>query len=109
MAAVDRPSHCQRQSPRRHRDKYRGVVDLKTFACSDIFRSGFIQRVCYDKSQSYMLFNLRGTYSDYCKLPPAVLDAFMAAPSMGQLYNQNIKGTGSDGPYDCRTHRVPTY
>jgi hypothetical protein len=33
----------------------------------------------------------------------------MGAPSMGQFYNQNIKGSGSDGPYDCRTHRIPGY
>jgi len=35
--------------------KYRGPVDLKTFECRDINRSSFIQRVCYDKAQSYMV------------------------------------------------------
>lgn len=89
--------------------KYRGVIDLKPFACTDTPRSSFIQRVCYDKVQNYMLINLRGTYYHYCELPPATLEAFLAAPSMGQFYNQNIKGTGSDGPFDCRTHRVPAY
>src|SRR6476660_10556354 len=89
--------------------KYRGSVDLKTFECRDTPRSSFIQRVCYDKPQSYMLINLKGVYYHYCELPPATHDALMAAPSMGQFYNQNITGTGSDGPYDCRTHRVPTY
>jgi hypothetical protein len=89
--------------------KYRGTVDLKTFECRDIDRSSFIQRVCYDKPQSYMIINLKGTYYHYCELPPATFDALMGAPSMGQYYNQNIKGTGSDGPYDCRTHRVPAY
>ena len=39
--------------------KYRGVVDLKPFACTDTPRSSFIQRVCYDKAESYMLVNLR--------------------------------------------------
>jgi hypothetical protein len=24
-------------------------------------------------------------------------------------YNANIKGTGKDGPFDCRTHAKPTY
>ncbi|MDH2381951.1 MULTISPECIES: hypothetical protein [unclassified Bradyrhizobium] len=33
--------------------KYRGAVDLKSFACTDITRSSFIQRACYDKAQSY--------------------------------------------------------
>ena len=89
--------------------KYRGAVDLKSFACTDTPRSSFIQRVCYDKAQSYMLINLRGTFYHYCELPAATCDALMAAPSMGQFYNQSIKGTGSDGPYDCRTHRVPSY
>jgi hypothetical protein len=89
--------------------KYRGVVDLKPFACTDTPRSSFIQRVCYDKPQGYMLINLRGVYYHYCELPAATFDAFLAAPSMGQFYNLRIKGTGSDGPFDCRNHRVPNY
>jgi hypothetical protein len=89
--------------------KYRGLVDLRTFECRDINRSSFIQRVCYDKAQSYMIIALNGTYYHYCELPNATFNALMSAPSMGQFYNQSIKGTGSDGPYDCRIHRVPTY
>lgn len=89
--------------------KYRGPVDLKTFECHGINRSSFIQRVCYDKAQTYMIISLRGTYYHYCELPPGTFDGLMGAPSMGQFYNQNIKGSGSDGPYDCRTHRVPSY
>jgi hypothetical protein len=89
--------------------KYRGAVDLKPFTCTDTPRSSFIQRVCYEKTQSYMLISLRGTYYHYCELPAATFDAFVAAPSMGQFYNQKVKGTGSDRPFDCRTHRVPNY
>jgi KTSC domain len=89
--------------------KYRGTVDLKTFECRDTPRSSFIQRVCYDKAQSYLIINLRGTYYHYCELPPQTFNGLMGAPSMGQFFNQNIKGSGSDGPHDCRTHRVPTY
>jgi hypothetical protein len=85
------------------------AVDLKTFACTDTPRSSFIQRVCYDKVQSYMLINLRGTFYHYCELPAATYESLMGAPSMGQFYNRNIKGTGKDGPFDCRTHRVPSY
>jgi hypothetical protein len=87
--------------------KYRGPVDLKTFECRDINRSSFIQRVCYDKPKFYyMIVNLKGTYYHYCELPPATLDEFMGAASMGQFYNQNIKGSGSDRPFDCRTHKI---
>ncbi|MBO4226637.1 KTSC domain-containing protein [Bradyrhizobium neotropicale] len=89
--------------------KYRGLVDLRPFVCTDTPRSSFIQRVCYDKTESYMLLRLRGTYYHYCELPRVTFDAFVAAPSMGQFYNQRIKGSGSEGPFDCRTHRMPTY
>jgi hypothetical protein len=89
--------------------KYRGTVDLKTFECRDTPRSSVIQRVCYDKAQSYMIISLRGTYYQYCELPPATFDDLMGAPSMGQFFNQNIKGSGTDGPFDCRTHRIPRY
>src|ERR1700682_29658 len=82
--------------------KYRGPVDLKPFACADTPRSSFIQRVCYDKAQSYMLISLRGTYYHYCELPVATFDAFVAASSMGQFYNQKIKGWGAEGRVDVR-------
>jgi hypothetical protein len=89
--------------------KYHGAVDLKPFVCTDTPRSSFIQRVCYDKAQSYMLISLRGTYYHYCEFPQARFDAFVTASSMGQFYNQNIKGSGLDGLFDCRTHKVPQY
>jgi hypothetical protein len=89
--------------------KYRGSVDLKTFACNDISRSSFITRVCYDRAKQYMIIRLNTTYYHYCELSPATLSAFLEAPSMGTFYNQRIKGTGRDGPFDCRTHSVPEY
>jgi hypothetical protein len=42
-------------------------------------------------------------------MPVAAYDAFLNASSMGQYYNANIKGTGKDGPFDCRTHTKPAY
>jgi hypothetical protein len=84
-------------------------LTLKPFACTDTPCSSFIRRVCYDKAQNYILINLKGTYYHYGELPAGTFDAFLAAPSMGQFYNQRIKGTGPAGPYDCRTHKIPAY
>lgn len=89
--------------------KYSGRVDLKPFTCTDVTRSSFIERVCYDEAQSYMLINLSGTFYHYCELPAVTFDALMNAPSLGKFYNQNIRGAVLDGPYDCRTHKVPSY
>jgi hypothetical protein len=33
----------------------------------------------------------------------------MGAPSMGQFFNRNIRGSSPDGPYKCRTHRNSNY
>lgn len=82
----------------------RGAVDLKTFECRDINRSSLIQRVCYDRAQSYLIVSIKNVYDQYCDLPPPAFDGLMAAPSMGQFFNRNIKGTESSGAYDCRVH-----
>ncbi|MEY9161631.1 KTSC domain-containing protein [Bradyrhizobium japonicum] len=88
--------------------KYRGPVDLKTFTCQDS-KSSFVNRVCYDAANQYMLILLKDTYYHYCEIPKATVDALLSVDSHGRYYNANIKGSGKDGPYDCRTHKVPQY
>src|SRR6266850_5856018 len=87
----------------------RGTVDLGTFECRDINRSSLIQRVCYDRAQNYLIINVKGSYDHYCGLAAPAFDGLMGAPSMGQFFNRNIRGSGSGGPYDCRAHRIPNY
>jgi KTSC domain-containing protein len=84
--------------------KYRGEVDLKFFDCTDITRSSFIRRMCYDQRNEYMLISLNGTFYHYCEIDAGTVAALMTAESMGRYYNASIKGR-----FDCRTHRVPEY
>ena len=84
--------------------KYRGEVDLKFFDCADITRSSFINRVCYDNRNAYMLISLNGTFYHYCEIDAGTVLSLLDAPSMGRFYNASIKGQ-----FDCRTHRVPEY
>jgi hypothetical protein len=84
--------------------KYRGEVDLKPFACTEVSRSSFIHRVCFDKANDYMLIDLAGTYYHYCEIDGGTVAALLSADSMGRFYNSMIKGR-----FDCRTHRVPVY
>ena len=53
--------------------KYRGPVDLKPFVCQEITRSSFINRVCYDAKERYMVILLKATYYHYCELLQATL------------------------------------
>jgi hypothetical protein len=89
--------------------KGRGAVDLSPFECRDINRSSLIQRVCYDQANSYMIVGIKGVYDHYCEFPQPAFDGLMGAPSMGQFFNQNIRESGAEGRYDCRTHRIPGY
>jgi hypothetical protein len=84
--------------------KYRGEVDLKVFDCSAITRSSFIERVCYDERNEYMLISLNGTFYHYCEIDPNSVSSLLNAPSMGRFYNASIKGH-----FDCRVRRVPVY
>jgi hypothetical protein len=84
--------------------KYRGEVDLRSFDCKETTRSSFINRICYDRRNEYMLISLNGTYYHYCEIDPSTVSSLLDAPSVGQFYNANIKGQ-----FDCRVHRVPEY
>ena len=84
--------------------KYRGNVDLAPFTCLAVTRSSFIQRVCYDRANEYMLISLNGTYYHYCEIDGGTVSTLMTAESMGRYFNASIKGR-----FDCRTHRVPEY
>jgi hypothetical protein len=84
--------------------KYRGEVNLAPFDCTDITRSSFVRRICYDRGNSYMLISLNGTYYHYCEIDGATVAGLLHGDSIGRFYNANIKGH-----FDCRTHRVPNY
>jgi hypothetical protein len=84
--------------------KYRGAVSLDNFKCEGITRSSFIEKVCYDATNSYMLINLGGTWYHYCEIDKTTVESLLAAESMGRYYNASIKGQ-----FDCRTHRIPNY
>jgi hypothetical protein len=88
--------------------KFRGPVDLKPFVCTDT-KSSFVNRVCYDRANSYMLILLNSTWYHYCEIGEGTVKSLLAADSKGRYYNANIKGSGSDGPFDCRTHKMPRY
>jgi hypothetical protein len=49
-----------------------------------------------------MIVQLNSLYSQYCGVPEAARDSFLNAPSMGQYYNANIKGSGAQAPHQCR-------
>lgn len=89
--------------------KYRGLVDLTPFDCKFESRSSLINRICYDAANEYMIIQLREIYYHYCEIDAGTVVALKTAESMGRYYKAYIKGSGQDGPFDCRTHRVPKY
>jgi hypothetical protein len=86
----------------------RGAVDLAPFACQDVTRSSLVSRVCYDAANRVMIVQANAAWSQYCDVAEAVRDEFLNAPSMGQYYRANIKGSEA-GQYECELHRAPKY
>ena len=82
---------------------------LKCAACNTAIHAGCgpESSVCYDRANAYMLSKLRGTYYHYGEIDAATVAQLLSADSIGRFYNANIKGDGWDGPFDCRTRRVP--
>ena len=55
--------------------------------------STMIAAISYDEqTQQLSVHWVRGGQNDYGRVPKEVFDKFVSAPSVGQFYNQNIKG-----------------
>lgn len=85
--------------------KYRGVVPLDTFACSEVTDSTLINRVCYNQHHLYMLILLKATWYHYCEIEPDVVDGLLTAPSKGKYYNAYIR----NGQFGCQDNVVPDF
>lgn len=72
--------------------KYQGNIDLSTYECQDITRSGLVNRICHNDDASEMVILLRNTYYKYCGIGSDTVDALANASSVGRFYNLNIKG-----------------
>lgn len=87
--------------------KYNGAVSLDAFACSDVKEGSDVKRICYDKAERYLLIQLKGTYYQYCSIDATTVQNLQGASSKREYFESRIRGTGKDGPFDCRTHPVP--
>lgn len=88
--------------------KYLGPVSLANFECSDVKENSDVSRICYDKAERYMVIQLKTTYYQYCEIDAATVNALQKSSSKRQFFEARIRGSGSDGPFDCRTHPIPT-
>ena len=86
--------------------KYRPTpvdIDNAKFTCANT-DSSLVYGACYDKSNKYMLINLKGTWYHYCGMPSHAWRSFTGAESLGRHYGKRIRGN-----WDCRVGFVPEY
>lgn len=81
--------------------KYRGHIDLDEFTCYDTM-SSFVNRICYQSENEYVVVLLKRTYYHYCRFPPTLVQQWLNASSKGRFYNAYVKGE-----YDCRLGGIP--
>jgi hypothetical protein len=98
---------CQVATAETVQVKYHGAVSLDSFACTAVSESSDVSRICYDKAERYMVIQLKATSYHYCEIDAATVHALLQASSKRQFFQARIRGSGSDGPFDCRTHPIP--
>lgn len=81
--------------------KYRGYVDLDKFTCY-YTASSFVNRICYQSENEYVIVLLKRTYYHYCRVSAPLVKQWLNASSKGRFYNAHIKGR-----YDCRLGGIP--
>ena len=67
-----------------------GARSLAGFDCVAISRSATIGRVCHDAARARVLAEVGGRWQAYCDVPRDLVDAWLAAPSMGRFHAQRI-------------------
>lgn len=98
---------CETASAETVQVKYHGPVSLDSFTCADVRENSDVSRVCYDAAERYMVIRLKTTYYHYCAIDVATVQGLQAASSKRQYFEARIRGSGTDGPFDCRTHAIP--
>jgi hypothetical protein len=81
--------------------KYQGNVSLDNFNCTNTI-SSFVNRVCYEEQDNYVVVLLGSTYYHYCRVPNNTVDNWLDASSKGKFYHAKIKGR-----FDCRLGGIP--
>lgn len=87
--------------------KYHEAVSLDSFECTPAREHSDVSRICYDEAQRYMVIQLKKTYYHYCEIDSSTVDGLRTAVSKRLFFEARIRGNGTDGPFDCRTHPIP--
>jgi threonine dehydrogenase-like Zn-dependent dehydrogenase len=74
-----------------------GPVGLAAFECRSIARSVAVTRVCRDPDGRRAVAEIGGRHLAYCNLPDGLVDAWLAAPSMGRYHAAHLAGRHACG------------
>ena len=81
--------------------KYRGNVSLDNFDCTNTV-SSFVNRICHNDQDNYVVVLLNTTYYHYCRMPSSTVNSWLSSPSKGSYYLSKVKGR-----FDCRLGGIP--
>lgn len=98
---------CQATMAETVQVKYHGAVSLDSFTCTDVRENSDVARICYDSAERYMVIRLKATYYHYCAVDTATVQGLQTASSKRAFFESRIRGSGADGPFDCRTKPIP--
>jgi hypothetical protein len=74
-----------------------GPVALAGLECTAIGRSSAVTRVCRDATGTRAVAEVAGRTLAYCDLPGGLVDAWLAARSMGRFHAEHLAGRHACG------------
>jgi hypothetical protein len=69
-----------------------GAVDLTGFECIFIGRSARVSRLCHDAVRDMAIAEIGGRHVLFCDMTRELVDAWLAAPSMGRFHAALLDG-----------------
>lgn len=69
-----------------------GAVDLAGFECIFIGRSARVSRLCHDAVRDMAIAEIGGRHVLFCDMTRELVDAWLAAPSMGRFHAALLDG-----------------
>jgi hypothetical protein len=67
-----------------------GPISLRGFECTAIGRSALVSSVCHDATRDLAIAVVGGRTRAYCDVSRDLVDAWLAAPSMGRFHTELI-------------------
>ena len=71
----------------------RGLVSLAPFDCRNTPLDGFVERICYDAANAYLLLDLGGVWTQFCRVDAKTMSDLKSGAALRDFYERSSRRT----------------